>query len=497
MRSEEWRLRLVTRGDPPKPTKDPANAITILGHHEDWAEKLAFNEMSSSVVALGPLPFDDDDAPQQPHKRGQRLDDDDHERITAWLARHERLTIGRDSVAAAVAIVARKRSFHPVREYLAGLRWDRTPRIDRWLTTYLDAEETIYSQHVGRWWLISAIARIMRPGAKVDHVLILEGPQGLRKSQAIAALCGPDDWFTDHIGDLQSKDTLQQIHGPWIIELAELDQFSRSEISRIKAFFTARVDRFRPPYGRSPQNFPRQCVFAGTVNPGAIGYLRDDTGNRRFWPVKVSASRLEEIARDRDQLWAEALEAYRDGARWYPIASETAIVGALKEQQEARYQGDEWEGLIASWITSSDGRTTYRLNANRVDPDAGTDDELADAQGFFFGSDVMAGALGLRPREMGRAEQTRVGSCLARIGLVAKRPRVDSNARPTVYGWPVNPPWSPIPPTLEAPTRTEPPEVVQRNTDESGDWTTGQPDNLDFETRFLEPDDAEIFDRSL
>lgn len=494
---EDWRAGLVTRGDPPKLTKDPANATTILTHHDAWRGRLAFNEMAEAVIALGRLPFDADDAPKVPHERGQRLSDDDYLRITNWLARHERLTIGQDAVAAATTIVAKKKTFHPVREYLLSLRWDEKPRLDSWLVDYFDAEPSNYTRHVGRWWLISAVARVMAPGCKVDTVLILEGKQGLRKSQSLAALCTEIDWFMDQLGDLSQKDTLQQIHGPWIVELAELEHMSRSDVARIKAFFTARVDRFRPPYGRSQQNFPRQNVFAGTVNPGVTGYLRDDTGNRRFWPVKVHAARAEDIARDRDQLWAEALHLYRAGARWYPLVTEREILGELSEEQENRYQGDEWEALIARWFVGENARNTYRMNAARVLETPPATREQADAAGFFFGADIMEGALQLKPREMGRPEQTRVGSCLSRLGLVAKRPRVDSSARPTVYAWPQGPPWAPTPPppVIESPEVVQ--EVVQENTEKSG---VGQPDDRTTsidEMDFFEDDDAEVFDRSL
>ena len=148
--------------------------------------------------------------------------------------------------------------------------------MDRWLSTYLGADDTEYSRAVGSRWLISAVARIFRPGAKADCCLILEGPQGIRKSTALRTVAG--EYFTDELADLGSKDAAMQTRGVWIIELSELDNLSHAEVARIKAFMSRTTDRFRPPYGMRLVESPRQCVFAGTVNHGT--YLRDETGGQ-------------------------------------------------------------------------------------------------------------------------------------------------------------------------------------------------------------------------
>ncbi len=199
---------------------------------------------------------------------------------------------------------------------------------------------------MGSRWLISAIARIFRPGAKADCCLILEGPQGIRKSTALRTLAG--EYFTDELADLGSKDAAMQIRGVWIIELSELDSLSHSEVARIKAFMSRTTDRFRPPYGMRLVESPRQCVFAGTVNHST--YPRDETGGRRFWPIACGRIDVDALARDPDQLWAEAKARFEGGAVWW---LETAdLVQMASDQQIERYEGDPWEEVIGPWVES-------------------------------------------------------------------------------------------------------------------------------------------------
>lgn len=195
--------------------------------------------------------------------------------------------------------------------------------------------------------MISAVARVMQPGCQADHCLILQGVQGLMKSTALRTLAG-DEWFNDDIEELGSKDSAMQIHGKWIIELGELDAIvsQRSEMSKVKAFITRRIDHFRPPYGRRTADYPRQCVFAGSIN--ADTYLRDETGARRFWPVACTHVDLSALTAARDQLWAEARARHDAGAVWWLDVPE--LVTAAEEEQDLRYERDPWESLVWEYV---------------------------------------------------------------------------------------------------------------------------------------------------
>jgi predicted P-loop ATPase len=230
---------------------------------------------------------------------------------------------------------------------LASLQHDGRPRLNTWLSTCLGADQTAYNETVGRAMLIAAVARIFQPGCKVDTVPIFEGAQGARKSTAVKALFDP--WFSDELADLGSKDAAMQTRGVWGIEVSELDAMSRMEASRIKAFITRTTDRFRPPYGSRIIESPRSCVFWGTTN--SDGYLKDETGGRRFWPVKIGRINVDLLHEQRDQLWAEAVVLYRANFPWWITKAET-LKDAERHQRD-RYIDDPWDKAIADYVDVS------------------------------------------------------------------------------------------------------------------------------------------------
>ena len=188
------------------------------------------------------------------------------------------------------------------------LQWDGKPRIDHWLVNTFDCDNTDYHRAVSAKFLIASVRRVMHPGCKFDHMMILEGFQGLGKSTVLRKLFG-DDNFTDQIpDDLKSKDASMSLMGVWCLEFSEIDHLIRSEVEVIKAFLSRQIERFRPPYGRGFIDRPRQIVMVGTTN--LDDYLKDSTGNRRFWPVSCKTASVEFIEANRDQLWAEAV--YRE-----------------------------------------------------------------------------------------------------------------------------------------------------------------------------------------
>ena len=242
----------------------------------------------------------------------------------------------KDKVLDAVMVVAREQAFHPVRDYLEALAWDATkPKAETWLQTYLGVKNSPYVRAIGPRFLISAVARIYNPGAEFDHVLVWEGPQGVRKSTAVKTLAPqPGSGLRgDELSSVTNKDAKMEVAGIWIIEIPEMEVVTRAGSSATKRFLTNHTDRFRPPYGRSLIAWPRQLVYIGTLNPlPGEGYLKDPTGARRFWPVLCGEIDIAGLARDRDQLWAEAVHLYKAGMPWHLETPElTALATAEQE----------------------------------------------------------------------------------------------------------------------------------------------------------------------
>ncbi len=252
-----------------------------------------------------------------------------------------------DPLRQAIDLVANDNNYHPVRHYLESLTWDGVERLSGWLKTIggcvVEAEESEVAQDnpylssVSRLVLVSAVKRIFEPGCKADSVLVLEGPQGVGKSRIIQALCPKVEWFSDSLpGNLQDKDARQHLQGKWIVEMAELASINRSTIEATKAFITAQIDEYRPPYGRNVVSIPRQCIFIATTN--SLDWARDDSGNRRFLPVRFDGDLdVAYMAQNRDQLWAEAYQAFRKGEDIHLKGDALRIAQA---EQSARQPGD-------------------------------------------------------------------------------------------------------------------------------------------------------------
>ena len=316
------------------------NVVIILTHDPQLVGRLGLNEMEHNIVVLSSLPWNGTKGPRQ-------WNDADDAALRYYLERIYGLT-GKDRIYDAVNVVAQDGSFHPVREYLDSCTWDGVPRVETLLIEYLGAEDTAYTRAVTRKALAAAVARIYRPGCKFDYMLTLRGRQGLGKSALIAKLGGK--WFSDSFTTLQGKDAYEQVLGVWIMEVGELAGMRKAEAETIKLYISKQVDRFRPAYGRRTQEFPRQCIFIGTTNE--TQFLRDATGNRRFWVVDTpntpTASIWDDLTPETVRLiWGEAVEIYKAGE---PLYLPRELEAEAREIQEAYEEENPRAGIVADYL---------------------------------------------------------------------------------------------------------------------------------------------------
>lgn len=250
--------------------------------------------------------------------------------------------------------IAWDNAFNPVLDYLETLKWDGVERIGSWLVDYMGAEDTPFNRAVGKAWLVGAVKRAYQPGCQMDYMLILEGRQGVGKSTAIQSLCPQLDWFNDSVPGLSGrKENFEAIGGRWIIEVGELASMRKAEVDEAKAFLTSRSDNYRAPYARTVTDNPRRCVFVGTANESSRGHFKDDTGNRRFWFVKVGEVDVDGIRRDRSQIWAEAVQAMKDGAANYLTDRKLASAGEEIAREHSAGASDPWRPVVDRYLTHS------------------------------------------------------------------------------------------------------------------------------------------------
>lgn len=306
------------------------------------------NEFTGLVEFIRPAPWHDNKMP-----RHKGLTDRDLKLMKAYMATRHDFERSVSEMEEAVTAVAHDNRFHPVREYLEGLEWDGTERLNTWLTDYLGVEENDYTRAVARKTLCGAVMRIMQPGIKSDHTLVLEGAQGCGKSTVCKILGG--EYYGDFTIDPHSKDTVQLMQGSWINEIAEMNFDRKSETDAIKAFLSRDTDTVRLPYGRLAGIFPRQCVFIASVNPGADGtYLKDETGNRRWWPVECKPHNgqvdFKKFKAVRNQLWAEAMFLVTtQGERLY--MDTTALKSAAETVVAQRLGEDPYLEAVTVWLS--------------------------------------------------------------------------------------------------------------------------------------------------
>ena len=348
----DWRARLIyeqSKSGADKLAKHHENAVVVLRYAPEWRGRVSFDEHAYRVIVRD-APWDETNRPAGDDSAPREWTDADTTRLATWIRRHLGGAIPVTDCDRAVQVAAEANRVHPFRDWLDSLRWDGTPRLDNWLTVCLGVKRSLYSSSVGAWWLISAVARTYRPGCEAHHVLILEGPQGISKSSALRTLAGAQ-WFSSTPIVIGRPDAYMSLQGKIIVELGEMGSVRRADEEANKVFFTSAVDLYRPPYGRRFVHVPRGCVFAGTINP-AGGYLVDSTGARRYWPVLCGAIDLAFLAEVRAQLWAEARDRFRAGARWWPVGPEE--IAMCSGEQSQRGEVDAWEGPVGAWVRDRD-----------------------------------------------------------------------------------------------------------------------------------------------
>lgn len=383
-RATDW-LGLLEKGDKGYyPTV--ANALLILGNDERVAGMLGFDEFRDKPLLLAAPPPPQDTSPSLPGPYPRSWNAADTALVHAWLQRSWTGKFTAATTEAAMIAVASLRRFHPVRDWLAGLAWDGVPRLGTWLHHAFGCPKDAYHDAVGTKFLVAAVRRVRLPGCKFDAMPVLEGAQDQGKSRACRALFG-EAWFSDSMPhDMGSRDAALSLLGVWGLELGELDGLIRSEVETVKAFLSRQVDHYRPPYGKDFVDRPRQGVLIGTTNQH--DYLKDATGNRRFWPIRCTKAEADWIAEVREQLWAEAAALEAEGEPLW--LEDSTIRDAARAQQIERLAEDVWADAIRDYLYSGPGG---RLGKVRV-------------------SDLLQHALGLSRDKQTRGAEMRVASVL-------------------------------------------------------------------------------------
>lgn len=366
------------------PRKAFSNILCFLATDTWWSRSLKYNEFSNAIELDSGTQWIGETG------LGGEWTEQDDSRMIGVLEHQIGHTYSSQLVRAAADNIARRRTYHPVRDYLRSLQWDGSPRLSTWLEVYLGAHSAPpeYLAGIGKGWLVSAVARAIEPGSQVDHCLVLEGDQGVGKSSALLELASKQ-WFSTMAATIGDKDSYLILRGRWIIELDELAAMNRASAEKIKGFISTRTDVYRPPYARAASSFPRGCVFAGTTNGSQ--YLQDPTGGRRIWPAQCGAIDIAGIRRDRDQLWAEAWESYRGGAQWHPTRDQTT---ELTAQQAERQSEDAWESTVEQYTRSMDHVTVHG---------------------------VLAQCIRKEIKDFSHSDQIRVGAILRRLGFERRR----------------------------------------------------------------------------
>ena len=365
--------------------KTLANTVTFFVIPDsELLDLFVFNEFTNDIEFVKPAPWHRGKLP-----RNKVWTDNDAIQCKYYLSSEKHFDMATTTIHEAVINLARMKPYHPVRNYLKKLKWDGVDRLDKWLVTYAGVDDNEYTTTIGRKVLVAAVARVFNPGCKYDFMLVFEGKQGIYKS-TLCSILGKS-WYGDIILNTHDKDTVDAMRGKWIIEVSEMECTRRADTQALKAFVSRQCDRVRLAYARQTEDYPRQCIFVGTINPEAVGYLKDNTGNRRFWPVKCDRPiEIKKLEIDMDQIWAEAVMCYELGEELY-ITDRDVIAQAAKEV-DGRKELDPWTQQIDAWLEK--------------------DDEAGVPRNVVITSEVYSDCLGIPTTQYTRANQARISNIL-------------------------------------------------------------------------------------
>ena len=371
---------------PRGPKKTMRNLMLHLQNVPGLGQSIRYNDFTGRVEWRG-VPIQDEDAIDV----RMMIEDAGYEPVTS-------------DVLPALVRHAHDNKYDPVRDYLDGLKWDGVARINTWLRDYMGAPDHEILEVFGSKFLIGAVARVYNPGCQMDNMLVFEGHQGAGKTTAVAALFGRD-YMISSINDFKSKEASIALQGRWVAEIAELAALKKTDITDVKKFITETVDQFRPVHGKNTIDRPRRCVFIGTTNERQ--YLKDATGNRRFWPVPCGTALVAKLATDRDLLWSEAVARFREGEAWWIDDDDTLVLAEAIQGDRAEL--DPWGETIDAWIDMPE-------NA---------------ARDFVTSAFVLQEAIKMPVERQNRADEMRVANHLTKRGWKHAKRRPHKGARPT------------------------------------------------------------------
>ncbi|MFD1954279.1 VapE domain-containing protein [Paenibacillus thailandensis] len=326
-----------------------AGNVELLLEHGPWRGVLAYDAFGNTEVIRRPLPWRDRERPGRSYEPWLGADD---KRLQHWFAKVHGINSAK-TIQNAFTEVVHRNTFHPIKAFVESAEWDGVPRAERLFIDYLGAADTHYTRQATRKMLLAAVARLYHPGCKFDQMLVLVGPQGAGKSSLLAKL--GREWFSDSLRTFENKEAGEHLQSGWIFEIGELSAMKKTEVEEVKAFLSKTEDRYRVAYDRQVSEFPRKCVFFGTTNTRE--FLRDATGNRRFWPIEVDPARAayshwdhltEPLVR---QIWAEALSWFKAGES---LELDREAREAAERQQASHMESDPREGLIQEWLESEE-----------------------------------------------------------------------------------------------------------------------------------------------